>query len=65
MPVVVGFGIRDAESAVRMSAEADGVVVGSALVSVMAAAEGADEAARLAAGFLRPLRDGLDGAGPG
>ncbi|WP_027069485.1 tryptophan synthase subunit alpha [Novilysobacter defluvii] len=65
VPVVVGFGIRDAESAVRMSAEADGVVVGSALVSVMAAAEGADEAARLAAGFLRPLRDGLDGAGPG
>jgi len=33
LPIAVGFGIRDAESAARVGAVADGVVVGSALVS--------------------------------
>ncbi len=33
LPVAVGFGIRDAESAAKVGAVADGVVVGSALVS--------------------------------
>lgn len=33
LPVAVGFGIRDAESAARVARVADGVVVGSALVS--------------------------------
>lgn len=65
VPVVVGFGIRDAESAVRMSAQADGVVVGSALVTAMAGATGAADAARLAGGFLAPLRAGLDAASGG
>lgn len=37
MPVGVGFGIRDAESAARISRFADAVVVGSALVSQIAA----------------------------
>src|SRR3546814_4478207 len=32
-PVVAGFGIRDAGSAATMAADADGVVVGSALVA--------------------------------
>ena len=33
LPVAVGFGIRDAESAARVARIADGVIVGSALVS--------------------------------
>ncbi len=33
LPLAVGFGIRDAESAARVAAVADGVIVGSALVS--------------------------------
>ncbi len=33
LPVAVGFGIRDAESAARVAEIADGVIVGSALVS--------------------------------
>lgn len=65
VPVVVGFGIRDAESAVRMSARADGVVVGSALVKTMAEASSPDEAAGLGAAFLRPLRQALDAQGAG
>ncbi len=36
LPIVVGFGIKDAKSAVAMSENADGVVIGSALVSEIA-----------------------------
>lgn len=35
LPVAVGFGIRDAESAARVAEVADAVVVGSALVSII------------------------------
>ena len=44
LPVAVGFGIKDAESAAAVAAVADGVVVGSALVSLLAerAAAGGD-----------------------
>ena len=60
VPVVVGFGIRDAASARAMSVDADGVVVGSALVSAMEGATGADAAAAAARAFLAPLRAALD-----
>ncbi len=33
LPIAVGFGIRDAEAAARVAQTADGVIVGSALVS--------------------------------
>ena len=39
VPVVAGFGIKDAASAASMAREADGVVVGSALVAALASAE--------------------------
>ena len=60
VPVVAGFGIRDAASAAAMAADADGVVVGSALVSVLADAADASDAAARAAAFLAPLRAALD-----
>ncbi|GGK04278.1 tryptophan synthase subunit alpha [Luteimonas terricola] len=63
VPVVAGFGIHDAASAAAMAVDADGVVVGSALVKAMAVA-GSGQAAAAAAGFLAPLRSALD-AGPG
>ncbi|HRN62983.1 MAG TPA: tryptophan synthase subunit alpha, partial [Luteimonas sp.] len=59
VPVVAGFGIRDAASAAAMAVDADGVVVGSALVSVMAEADGPTDAAARAAAFLVPLRAAL------
>lgn len=59
VPVVAGFGIRDAASAAAMAVDADGVVVGSALVSALADAGGAKEAAARAAAFLAPLRTAL------
>ncbi|WP_425457800.1 tryptophan synthase subunit alpha [Arenimonas fontis] len=62
VPVLVGFGIRDAATAAALAVAADGVVVGSALVQAMAGAGGAVEAARRAGEFLAPLRAALDGA---
>ena len=58
VPVVAGFGIKDAGSARAMATDADGVVVGSALVAALAES-GSDAAARAAA-FLAPLRAALD-----
>jgi len=60
VPVVAGFGIRDAASAAAMAVDADGVVVGSALVSAMAHAADPAEAAACATEFLAPLRAALD-----
>ncbi|HEY4146460.1 tryptophan synthase subunit alpha [Pinirhizobacter sp.] len=59
-PVAVGFGIRDAQSAVAIAAFADAVVIGSALVDTLAGAENADEAVRRAGQFLAPIRAALD-----
>lgn len=60
VPVVAGFGIGDAASARAMSTDADGVVVGSALVTAMERAGDPEAAAAAAASFLRPLREALD-----
>lgn len=59
-PVVAGFGIRDAASAAAMAVDADGVVVGSALVDALDGATSADAAAGRAQAFLAPLRAALD-----
>ena len=60
VPVMAGFGIRDAVGAAAVAAEADGVVVGSALVAAIADATVPDDAASRAAAFLAPLRSALD-----
>ena len=60
VPMVAGFGIKDAASAAAMAVDADGVVVGSALVAAMAAAGTVEEAVRNAGAFLAPLRRALD-----
>jgi len=62
VPVFAGFGIRDAASAAAVARHADGVVVGSALVSTLNQSDPAAAAVQ-AAGFLRPLRAALDAAG--
>ncbi|MCX7557072.1 tryptophan synthase subunit alpha [Xanthomonadaceae bacterium JHOS43] len=60
LPVAVGFGVRDAESAKAIAEEADAVVIGSALVQVLAEAVDAADAARRANTFLSPIRTALD-----
>ncbi len=59
-PVVAGFGIRDAASAAAMAVDADGVVVGSALVAALDGAGDAAAATARAKAFLAPLRSALD-----
>ncbi len=44
LPIVVGFGIKNAQSAADFSCAADGVVVGSVLVDIMGAAAASEEA---------------------
>jgi len=62
MPVGVGFGIKDAETARVMGAIADAVVVGSALVSRVE--EHADDTARIRSSvgeIVSAMRQALDG----
>jgi tryptophan synthase alpha chain len=56
-PVLVGVGVSTPEQAAEICQEADGVVVGSALVRRLLDGGGPEEAAR----FVGELRAGLDG----
>ena len=60
IPVAVGFGVRDAETASNIAAFADAVVIGSALVARLAECSNADAACATATDFLAPIRAGLD-----
>jgi len=59
LPIGVGFGIRDAESARRVAETADAVVIGSRLIQEIEAGAPADAVARVKS-FLRPIRKALD-----
>lgn len=59
-PVAVGFGVRDAASAAAIATFADAVVIGSALVERLAAAQSAQAACTAARDFLTPIRAALD-----
>lgn len=59
VPVGVGFGIRDAQSACRVAMSADAVVIGSALIQILEAGK-PSEAAALAGKFIAPIRAALD-----
>lgn len=61
IPVGVGFGIRDAESAARVAAVADAVVVGSAVVQRVA--DNADDAKKISTevcALLSSMREAMD-----
>lgn len=61
LPVGVGFGIRDAESAARIAEFADAVVVGSALVNRIAElAERPDEIVATAPRIIAEMRSAMD-----
>ena len=61
-PIAVGFGVKDGTSARQVAAEADAVVIGSALVAHLAEASDEEDAIRRAGGFLAPIRAALDGS---
>jgi tryptophan synthase alpha chain len=58
VPVGVGFGIRDGETARRVSRIADAVVIGSRIVQEMA--DHADDAPQRAGEVLREFREAMD-----
>ena len=59
LPVGVGFGIRDPETARRVASVADAVVIGSRLVQEIEASPPADVNSRVTA-FLRAIRQAMD-----
>lgn len=63
LPIAVGFGIKDPETAGTVAKISDGVVVGSALVNIVA--ENQDNPEQLIkeiSGFTQSLRNGIDNA---
>lgn len=59
-PVLVGFGIKDAASAKAVAAYADGVVVGSALVELMALGNSDETLLAQLTTKVQDIRQGLD-----
>ncbi len=59
VPVGVGFGIRDAATARAVAAVSDAVVIGSALVQMLAG-KPRDEVARAAGDYIAEIRRALD-----
>jgi tryptophan synthase alpha chain len=59
LPIGVGFGIRDAESARRVAQTADAVVIGSRIIQEI---EGGspDQAVSRVKAFLKPIREAID-----
>ncbi len=60
LPIAVGFGVKDAESAVAVAQEADAVVIGSALVSVLGSCDSIESAKQAMTDFIKPIRTALD-----
>ncbi|MBP7568155.1 MAG: tryptophan synthase subunit alpha, partial [Burkholderiaceae bacterium] len=59
VPVGVGFGIRDAETARAIGRTADAVVIGTKLIQLIES-QPRESVAPAAAGFLREVRAALD-----
>jgi len=59
LPIGVGFGIRDAESARRVAQTADAVVIGSRIIQEIEAGAPEQAVARVKT-FLKPIREALD-----
>ena len=59
LPIGVGFGIRDAESAKRVAQTADAVVIGSRIIQEIENGAPEQAVARVKS-FLRPIREALD-----
>jgi tryptophan synthase alpha chain len=59
LPIGVGFGIRDAESARRIAQGADAVVIASRLIQELESVP-ASQAVEKAKAFVKPIREALD-----
>lgn len=61
LPRYVGFGVSTPEQAAQVCAHADGVIIGSALLRLIARAPGPDQAVQAVAGFLHDVNQALGG----
>ncbi|WP_404362392.1 tryptophan synthase subunit alpha [Marinobacter sp.] len=62
LPVAVGFGIRDAQTAAEVGRVSDGVIVGSVLVDTIASNQtDPEQLKRALTDLLHPMREALDG----
>ena len=59
LPVGVGFGISSAKQAKEVCAYSDGVIVGSAIVNLIAKHSGSKSLIREVSGFVKGLKDGI------
>jgi tryptophan synthase alpha chain len=59
VPVGVGFGIRDAQTAKAVAAVSDGVVIGSRLIQLMENVA-QDQVVKVAQNFIREIRSSMD-----
>ena len=61
LPVGVGFGIRDAETAAAVARISDGAIVGSVLVNAIAEnQDNPEQLKKVLTGILQPMREALD-----
>lgn len=61
LPITIGFGIRDAQSATTLAKVADGIIIGSALIERIAKCQGnSTEALNAAHSFLQEIRIAID-----
>lgn len=60
LPLVVGFGVKDADSAASVASCAQGVVIGSALVALLTDANSEEEALQRISEFVAPVRQAMD-----
>ncbi|MCB1683691.1 MAG: tryptophan synthase subunit alpha [Pseudomonadales bacterium] len=65
LPVLVGFGIKDGETASAVARHADGVVVGSALVNTMACQQNSTLRLQELTAQVASIRTALDAGSPG
>ena len=63
LPLAVGFGIKDPNSAAAVAGLADGVVIGSALIEQLVGSDSEQQASQRAADFLAPIREAMDNSG--
>ena len=62
LPICIGFGISGPETAAKLAPVADGLIVGSAIVRRVAAANDRAEANASVSQFVKELRDSIDAA---
>ena len=60
-PVMVGFGVSNAQQAAEISQKAHGVIIGSAIVRTIEVSKNAEDAGQELERFARSIRSALDG----